>query len=228
MGDNLSKLPKDIAYACSWPFYLLTSGIEPNYTQIANHCNVWRNFNDIALDWQSVLSIINFYTHKREELSRFHGPHHWNDPDMVGIDKTIVLLKDPFLQLIIGNDKLTTSQERAQMSFWCMWSAPLIMSNDLTKVSAASREILLNRRAIRINQDAAGDMAARVDVVRMFLLMNYLRRTLDQRHSHISQVLDANRGYAGNCCHYVLQSQQGRSAIALRVAVANDVVTVHS
>lgn len=165
MRGSLLKLPTNIAYACSWPFYLLTFGMQPNYTQIAEHCNVWRNFNDIELNWQSVLSTINFYTQKRDELSRFHGPQHWNDPDMVGVDRTTALSKYSLLQLIIGNNKLTTNQERAQMSFWCMWSAPLIMSNDLTEVPAESKQILLNQRAIRIDQDPAGDMAARVDVV---------------------------------------------------------------
>ena len=49
-----------MVYSCSWPAYLINN--HPNYTAIAEHCNLWRNFDDIADSWDSVLSIIDFYT----------------------------------------------------------------------------------------------------------------------------------------------------------------------
>ena len=36
-------------------------GHNPNYKSIAEHCNLWRNYDDIYDSWDSVLGIINFY-----------------------------------------------------------------------------------------------------------------------------------------------------------------------
>ena len=36
-------------------------GNNPNYKSIAQHCNLWRNFDDIYDSWDSVLGIINYY-----------------------------------------------------------------------------------------------------------------------------------------------------------------------
>ncbi|KIH51750.1 alpha-galactosidase [Ancylostoma duodenale] len=54
-----------------------------NYTEIAQSCNLWRNYNDVANSWESVLSIINWYDRMQDKLIPAHGPGHWNDPDMV-------------------------------------------------------------------------------------------------------------------------------------------------
>ena len=40
---------------------LFSSGHNPNYKSIAEHCNLWRNYDDIYDSWDSVLGIINFY-----------------------------------------------------------------------------------------------------------------------------------------------------------------------
>lgn len=45
------------------------------------------------------------------------------------------------------------------MAFWCMWSAPLFMSNDLRTIRPELKEILLNKELIAINQDPLGLMA---------------------------------------------------------------------
>jgi hypothetical protein len=60
------------------------------------------------------------------------------------------------LQLIIGNYGLSLDQARAQMGMWCMLAAPLIMSADLRAIRPEFREILLNREAIKIDQDPLG------------------------------------------------------------------------
>ena len=48
-----------MVYSCSWPAYQI--GHNPNYTAISEHCNLWRNFDDIEDSWASLLSIIDFY-----------------------------------------------------------------------------------------------------------------------------------------------------------------------
>jgi len=60
---------------------------------------------------------------------------------------------------VIGNYGMTDDQERVHMAMWAMWSAPLIMSNDLRSVKRSSKRLLLNKNVIRINQDELGVQA---------------------------------------------------------------------
>ena len=81
-------------------------GQNPNYKSIAEHCNLWRNFDDIYDSWDSVLGIINYYGEDKDGFGQFSGPGHWNDPDM----------------LIIGNYGLSLDQAWAQMGMWAMFA----------------------------------------------------------------------------------------------------------
>lgn len=47
------------------------------------------------------------------------------------------------------------------MAIWSISASPLIMGNDLRKVSEESKDILLNKDAIRVNQDPLGKMGIR-------------------------------------------------------------------
>ncbi len=66
----------------------------------------------------------------------------WNDPDM----------------LLVGDFGLSPGMERAQMAFWALWSAPLLISADIRpgRMRADAKALLQNRNLIRINQDIAG------------------------------------------------------------------------
>jgi hypothetical protein len=61
---------------------------------------------------------------------------HWHDPDM----------------LLIGNECITLDEEKTQMAIWCVVAAPLIMGYALRNISAASKSVILNERAIAISQ----------------------------------------------------------------------------
>ena len=63
--------------------------MSPNYSAIAYHCNLWRNYGDIQDSWASVLDIINFYGDNKDDFASVAGPGNWNDPDMVGFDLLI-------------------------------------------------------------------------------------------------------------------------------------------
>ena len=76
-------------------------GHNPNYKSIAEHCNLWRNYDDIYDSWDSVLGIINYYGEDKDGFGKFAGPGHWNDPDM----------------LIIGNYGLSLDQVR-NITLW--------------------------------------------------------------------------------------------------------------
>jgi hypothetical protein len=84
MGKALNATGVPIAYSCSWPAYEEFDNIKPNYSAIADSCNLWRNYDDINDSWESVYGIVQWFGNNQDRLSPFHGPGHWNDPDMVG------------------------------------------------------------------------------------------------------------------------------------------------
>lgn len=65
-------------------------------------------------------------------------------------------------QIMIGNRHLTLGQSRIQMAVWSMIPAPLLMSNDLRKISAGAKKILLNKDVIAVNQDYLGISGRRI------------------------------------------------------------------
>jgi len=105
--------------------------------------NLWRTTPDISDDWSS-MSQRGF---RQLELSAWSGPGHWSDPDM----------------LEIGNGGMSTDEYRTQMSLWSLLPAPLLAGNDLRTMDAATREILLNREVIAVDQDPAGHPARRLE-----------------------------------------------------------------
>ncbi|XP_030301714.1 alpha-N-acetylgalactosaminidase [Calypte anna] len=146
MAMALNATGRPIVYSCSWPAY--QGGLPPkvNYTILAKFCNLWRNYNDIEDSWDSVLSILDWFSTNQDELQPAAGPGHWNDPDM----------------LIIGNFGLSYEQSRSQMALWTVMAAPLLMSTDLRTISPSAKEILQNRLMIQINQDPLGIQGRRI------------------------------------------------------------------
>ncbi|KAK5976470.1 Alpha-N-acetylgalactosaminidase [Trichostrongylus colubriformis] len=60
--------------------------------------------------------------------------------------------------LVVGLPNVTTDQAMVQMTLWSIWSAPLIMSNDLRVLKPEIKNILLNRDVIAVDQDPLGIM----------------------------------------------------------------------
>jgi alpha-galactosidase len=79
-------------------------------------------------------------------LSKFGGPGHWNDPDM----------------LEVGNGKMTDDEYKTHMSLWVLLAAPLLAGNDLSKMTEADKSILMNSEAIAIDQDSLGKQGDRL------------------------------------------------------------------
>ncbi|XP_058047863.1 alpha-N-acetylgalactosaminidase [Ahaetulla prasina] len=146
MSKALNVTGHPIAYSCSWPAY--QGGLPPavNYTLLANICNLWRNFGDIQDSWESVLSIVEWFSTNQDVLQPAAGPGHWNDPDM----------------LIIGNFGLSLEESKSQMALWTIMAAPLFMSTDLRVISESAKEILQNKLMIKINQDPLGIQGRRI------------------------------------------------------------------
>ncbi|XP_001374517.2 alpha-galactosidase A [Monodelphis domestica] len=139
MSSALNKTGRSILYSCEWPLYLRPFQ-EPNYTEIRQYCNHWRNYGDIFDSWNSVKTILAWTASKQESLVPAAGPGGWNDPDM----------------LVIGNFGLSWDQQVTQMALWAIMAAPLFMSNDLRHISPQSKNLLQNKDVIAINQDPLG------------------------------------------------------------------------
>lgn len=112
--------------------------------------NLWRATGDIQDCWDCKRSWggmgFTRILDQVSELGGYTGPGHWNDLDM----------------LEVGNGGMTANEYRVHFSMWAMLSAPLIAGNDLMNMSADTREILLNKEVIAIDQDRLGIAARRV------------------------------------------------------------------
>jgi alpha-galactosidase len=112
--------------------------------------NLWRATPDIQDCWDckknwggggvtQILDLMN-------GLESYAGPGHWNDPDM----------------LEVGNGGMTKEEYRAHFSMWAIFSAPLLAGNDIANMTADTKEILLNKDVIAVDQDPLGQQGRRV------------------------------------------------------------------
>ncbi|HTZ58740.1 MAG TPA: glycoside hydrolase family 27 protein [Acidobacteriaceae bacterium] len=107
--------------------------------------NSWRTTGDINPTWDR-MTLIGF---SQAGLSKYAGPGHWNDPDM----------------LEVGNGKLNMDENRLHMSLWAILAAPLLAGNDLSQMKPEISAILTNREVIAIDQDPLGKQGDRVSEV---------------------------------------------------------------
>lgn len=107
----------------------------------------WRIGGDICCSFDTLQVINPTYIKESvmhcirrcDTLRVYAGPGHWNDPDM----------------LEVGNG-LTTNEDRAHFAMWCMMASPLILGNDVRNMSQETKDILLNKEMIAVNQDSLG------------------------------------------------------------------------
>jgi alpha-galactosidase len=135
MRDALASVQntKNIYYnLCQW-------GRDSVWTWGKSVGNSWRMSGDNWQDWASVQRIGS----AAAGISQYSGPGGFNDLDM----------------LIVGNNKLTENEERLHFGLWAIAKSPLILGNDLSKISSASLAIIKNKGIIDINQDKLGKAA---------------------------------------------------------------------
>ncbi|CAN7416650.1 NPCBM/NEW2 domain-containing protein [Paenibacillus sp. LjRoot56] len=142
-GEALKNAGGGIVYSiCNW-------GEQSPWVWGPQVGNLWRTGQDIGDAWEKGTNwyngIINAYdtsvTHNANA-----GPGGWNDPDM----------------LEIGNGGATTIEYSSQFSLWSMLAAPLIAGNDLRTMSQATKDILMNKEVIAVNQDLLGVQATKI------------------------------------------------------------------
>jgi len=136
-----------MSLSCSWPCYVGGCGggpatLSPHlYAQLRDSCNTWRDFNDIYDNIDSLYNIIGAYTNPKAIAlhNAVNAPGSFSDADMIAA----------------GAGGLSLVEEAMQLVMWAMFSSPLIMSNDLPNIPAASKALLLNPELIAISQDVA-------------------------------------------------------------------------
>lgn len=103
---------------------------------VGQYSNLWRTTTDITDSWSSVLK--NY--EGNVGLWRYAHPGAWNDPDMI----------------LAGNGGMSTTEYQTQFTLWAEMAAPLLVSTDLTNMSADTYRILSNKAVIAVDQDPLG------------------------------------------------------------------------
>jgi len=118
--------------ACRWQF--------PG-TWVTTVADSWRMSNDINFapgskaQWKSIVGIIDL----NKYLAPYASQGHYNDMDMLEVGRG-----------------LTVEEDKSHLSMWCILSSPLVLGNDLTNMSAETKEIITNAEVIAVNQDTTG------------------------------------------------------------------------
>ena len=133
MSNALLNCGRPIVYSiCAWQYQSWMPGIG----------NLWRTTGDINASWSSILGCMD----TNAGLASAAGPGRWNDPDM----------------LEVGNGSLSTDQNKAHFTMWCIMASPLICGNDIRNMSSTIKDILTNSEVIALDQDSAGIQGTRV------------------------------------------------------------------
>lgn len=140
MSKALKKAGRPIVFSlCEW-------GTNKPWLWAENVGQLWRTTGDISAVFDGYIDHGNWkqagvmlIADQQKDLRAYAGPGHWNDPDM----------------LEVGNG-MTENEDRAHFSLWCMFAAPLIAGNDITKMSKTTNDILTNKEVVAIDQDKAG------------------------------------------------------------------------
>ncbi|MGN6601404.1 MAG: glycoside hydrolase family 27 protein [Ginsengibacter sp.] len=140
MSKALKKAGRPIVFSlCEW-------GTNKPWLWAENIGELWRTTGDISAVFDGYIDHktwkqagVMLIADQQKDLRKYAGPGHWNDPDM----------------LEVGNG-MTQNEDRAHFSLWCMFAAPLIAGNDITKMTKATDDILTNKEVIAVDQDKAG------------------------------------------------------------------------
>jgi alpha-galactosidase len=143
MGQALAAARRPMVYDVNDSIARATHA--EDWTWAPKVANLWRVLPDVKDTYASMVG--NFCgcnlpagTWSDVQLYPYAKPGAWNDPDM----------------LEVGNGGMTTTEDRSEFSLWAEMAAPLIAGNDLSTMSAATRQILTNRAVIAVDQDPLG------------------------------------------------------------------------
>uniref|UniRef100_A0A8H7XWL0 Alpha-galactosidase n=1 Tax=Psilocybe cubensis TaxID=181762 RepID=A0A8H7XWL0_PSICU len=131
MADALAQVSK--TFNRPFVFSLCEWGWSQVWLWGAKLGHSWRTTGDIAPQWNSLASIINFNSFITQATD-FYGR---NDLDM----------------LQLGNGGLTFEESKSHFTAWALMKSPLLIGTNLSAITPDILEILTNREILAINQD---------------------------------------------------------------------------
>jgi len=143
MRNALNKVNRDIVYSIS------NSAPLNKGTDWVRLTNVFRSGPDIRDSWTSVY----LSTFKLADWTKYGGPGHWIDPDM----------------LVIGNvttgspmhpTRLTPDEQYSHFSMHCLLAAPLLIGCPMDQLDSFTLNLITNTEVIQVNQDPLGKPAS--------------------------------------------------------------------
>ncbi len=164
MSNALKATGRDIVFSiCEW------GDRHPYLWAKKAGGHLWRTTADIRDKWKSlkpwnkqsqlhslgagILDVVNI----NAELNNYASSGAWNDPDMLVVG--LYGRKGPSGSL--GGVGCSNVEYQSQMSLWCLMASPLMISCDIRNMNLATRNILLNKDIIAINQDPLAVQASR-------------------------------------------------------------------
>ena len=135
MADALRNSGRDFVFSLS------NSAPFPGAADWAKMSNSWRTTGDIRDDWRHLLRF-----DAQDKWARYCGPGHYNDPDMLEIG------------LVTGAHgprptNLTPDEQYLHISAWCLLSAPLLLGNDMSKMTPFTLSLITNDEVLAVDQD---------------------------------------------------------------------------
>ncbi len=138
MGLALANCGRDICFsACSW-------GVDQTNEWIKETgAHLWRSTGDINDSWASIRELAM----KQTDFLTTNGQGCFNDMDML-----IVGMRGKGNVAVAG---CTDEEYKTHFSLWAMLGSPLMIGCDIRNMDDMTKEILLNKEVIAINQDAS-------------------------------------------------------------------------
>jgi alpha-galactosidase len=121
--------------------------------------NSWRTAGDLGGSFEGIPAALfrdGFDVYSENELHRYGGPGHWNDPDYL----LLGYLSD--WKGGTAPSPLTPNEQYAHVSLWALVAAPLIFSGDITRLDDFTLGLLTNDEVIDVDQDPLGKPGRRV------------------------------------------------------------------
>lgn len=116
--------------------------------------NLWRTTGDIKDTWQS-LSTIGF---GHSDHSKYAGPGHWNDPDMLIVGKVGWGPE-------VHDTRLHPNEQITHLTLWALLAAPMLIGCDMTQLDPFTLDLLTNDEVLDVDQDPLGRAATRISRV---------------------------------------------------------------
>uniref|UniRef100_A0A0W0F0D3 Alpha-galactosidase n=1 Tax=Moniliophthora roreri TaxID=221103 RepID=A0A0W0F0D3_MONRR len=127
MGLELSKLSRPIEYSlCIW-------GSASVWDWGARVGHSWRIYSDSNPSWSYITRVMNVNIPHLDKVDFYSH----NDMDMMEI----------------GNQGLTTAEERTHFAVWCFMKSPILLGTNLDGLSQTQVQIITNRELLAYHQD---------------------------------------------------------------------------